>query len=130
MTVRSRGLLLFAHGARDPAWAEPFDAVRRRCLDLQPGRPVALAFLEFIQPGLVDAGAELALAGCVQVDVVPLFLGRGGHVRRDVPAQLGELGRRYPGVVWQLRTTVGESDHLVEAMARIAISFDGSSYSK
>ena len=126
MSSRSCGLLLFAHGARDPAWAEPFEAVRRRCLELQPGRPVGLAFLEFIEPGLVEAGAELARAGCAQVDVVPLFLGRGGHVRRDVPAKLDELGRRFPGVVWRLRTTVGESEHLVEAMARIASSFDSS----
>ena len=124
MSDTPRGLLLFAHGARDPAWAEPFEAVRRRCLELQPGRPVALAFLEFIPPGLIDAGTELAVAGSLHVDVVPLFLGRGGHVRRDVPAQLEELARRHPGVRWQLRATVGESDHLIEAMARIAISFD------
>ena len=39
------GLLLFAHGARDPQWARPFEAVAARCaLALGPQR-VTLAFL-------------------------------------------------------------------------------------
>ena len=39
------GLLLFAHGARDPAWALPFEAVARRCRDERPAQPVVLAFI-------------------------------------------------------------------------------------
>ena len=31
------GLLLFAHGARDPNWARPFEAVRARLRELAPG---------------------------------------------------------------------------------------------
>ena len=81
MSLPTRGLLLFALGARDPGWVQPFEAVRLRCLRLRPGRPVALAFLEFIRPGLVEAGTGLAQAGCVEVDVVPLFLGSGGHAK-------------------------------------------------
>jgi sirohydrochlorin cobaltochelatase len=130
VSLPTRGLLLFAHGARDPGWVRPFEAVRLHCLRLRPGRPVALAYLEFIQPGLVEAGTGLAEAGCAEVDIVPLFLGTGGHVRRDVPALVDELVQRHPQVRWQLQATVGESDQLVEAMARIAVSFDDKAFDR
>ena len=117
-----RGVLLFAHGARDPAWALPFEAVARRCTQQCPARPLELAFLEFMRPDLVEAGARLAARGCLAVDVVPLFLGTGGHVRKDIPRLLDELAGRHPAVQWRLQATVGESDEVVAAMARVALA--------
>jgi sirohydrochlorin cobaltochelatase len=115
------GILLFAHGARDPAWARPFEAVADR-LKSRALRPehISLAFLEFMQPGLVDAGTALAQSGCTQVTVVPLFLGAGGHVRKDLPVLMDELRALHPQVQWALAPAVGESDLLVQAMADIA----------
>lgn len=116
-----QGLILFAHGARDPRWAEPFERVAERVRALRPGQPVSLAFLEFMSPDLPAAGAALAQAGCTQVDVLPLFLGAGGHVRKDLPAQVDALRAAYPAVQWTLRAAAGESPLLVEALARIAV---------
>ncbi|WP_234413837.1 sirohydrochlorin chelatase [Ideonella sp. A 288] len=122
MNDSPRGLLLFAHGARDPAWALPFEAVARRCAEQQPDCPVVLAFLEFMTPGLVEAGEALAARGCRQVNVVPLFLGAGGHVRKDIPRLLAELTERHPDVAWRLQPTIGEAAAVVEAMAQVALS--------
>jgi sirohydrochlorin cobaltochelatase len=121
MTHTSSGILLFAHGARDPAWARPFEAVATALRARSP-RPehVALAFLEFMQPGLVDAGVGLVKAGCQAVTVVPLFLGAGGHVRKDLPLLLDQLRALHPEVSWALAPAVGESQVLVQAMADIA----------
>ena len=116
-----RGLLLFAHGARDPRWAEPFEAVARRVRALDPEAAVQLAFLEFMQPSLREAGQQLAEAGCARVDVVPLFLGAGGHVRKDLPALLADLAAAYPAVAWQLQGAIGERSGVIEAMARAAV---------
>ena len=116
------GLLLFAHGARDPGWAAPFDAVLRHCRAHSPHRPVALAFLEFMAPDLVTAAAELAAAGCQDVDVVPLFLGAGGHVRKDIPRLMDRLMAEHPGVRWTLRRSVGEADAVIAAMAEVALA--------
>ena len=115
-----RGLLLFAHGARDPRWALPFDDVARRVAGREPGVSVRLAFLEFMAPSLVDAGHALAAEGCARVDVVPLFLGAGGHVRKDLPALLEELRVAHPEVQWQLQRAIGEIDSVVDAMALAA----------
>jgi len=119
----TRGLLLFAHGARDPRWAEPFEAVVQRIRDRAPQVHVELAFLEFMAPSLAESGDTLATAGCSQVDVVPLFLGAGGHVRKDLPDLLNTLAERHPGVVWQLRPAIGEMDSVIDAMAQAALAW-------
>ncbi|EGJ09416.1 MULTISPECIES: sirohydrochlorin chelatase [Rubrivivax] len=116
----SRGLILFAHGARDPRWAEPFEAVAAQVRAARPGVAVRLAFLEFMAPDLASAGDELAAAGCTEVAVVPLFLGAGGHVRRDVPGLLQALAERHPGTRFTLQPAVGEAPEVVAAMAAAA----------
>jgi len=116
------GLLLFAHGARDPRWALPFEDVARRVRAQAPDLRVELAFLEFMTPSLREAGDALAAAGCARVDVVPLFLGAGGHVRKDLPLLMEALAGAHPQVRWQLRPAIGEVDSVVEAMARAALA--------
>lgn len=115
------GLILFAHGARDPAWAVPFERVAAAVRTARPELAVSLAYLECMTPDLPTAGAALAAAGCRRVTVLPLFLGAGGHVRRDLPRLLQELRAHHPGVRWSLAPAVGEDDRLVQAMAAIAI---------
>ena len=119
----TRGLLLFGHGARDSRWAEPFDAIAERVRAQAPGVPVQLGFLEFMTPTLVDAGHRLVAAGCTHVDVVPLFLGAGGHVRRDIPLLLAELEAAHAGVQFELHPAIGEIDSVVDAMAAAATTF-------
>ncbi len=123
------GLLLFAHGARDPRWADPFNAVLAHCrrargeaADGAGGSTVALAFLEFMAPGMVAAGGALAAQGCSAVDVVPLFLGAGGHVRKDVPLLMARLQAEHPAVRWTLRRAIGESPAVIAAMAEQALA--------
>ena len=117
----TRGLLLFAHGARDPRWAEPFEDVARRVRAREPAIAVQLAYLEFMAPTLREAGANLVAAGCTHIDVVPLFLGAGGHVRKDLPELLAELSAAHPALQWRLQRAIGEIDSVIEAMARAAL---------
>ena len=116
-----RGLLLFAHGARDPRWALPFEDIARRVRAGDGSVVVALSYLEFMSPGLVEAGAALAAQGCERVEVLPLFLGAGGHVRKDLPMLMDQLRAAHPAVAWVLRPAIGEDDAVVEAMAQCAL---------
>jgi sirohydrochlorin cobaltochelatase len=120
------GLLLFAHGARDPRWALPFEAVAARVRATRPGTPVCLAYLEFMSPDLAAAGAELVAQGCASVEVMPLFLGAGGHVRKDLPVLMEALRGAHPGVHFGLHPAVGEVPAVVDAMAAAALATLGS----
>jgi sirohydrochlorin cobaltochelatase len=122
LTTPPAGLVLFAHGARDPRWAQPFEAVAERVRAARPGTPVRLAYLEFMTPGLVEAGADLVAQGCQRVEVLPLFLGAGGHVRKDLPVLLASLRDAHPGVHFSLHPAVGEIDSVVQAMSDAALS--------
>jgi sirohydrochlorin cobaltochelatase len=115
------GLLLLAHGARDPRWSAPFEDMADRIRGAAPALPVELAFLEFMTPTLAEAGARLVESGCDTIDVVPLFFGAGGHVRQDLPEHLKRLGADHPGVQWRLRQAIGEVDEVIEAMAQAAL---------
>jgi sirohydrochlorin cobaltochelatase len=116
------GLILFAHGARDPRWATPFEAVASRVQQARPQSPVRLAFLEFMQPALVEAGQQLVALGCTHIAVLPMFLGAGGHVRKDLPLLMDELRAAHPQVVFNLHAAVGEIDSVVDAMAQVAVA--------
>jgi sirohydrochlorin ferrochelatase len=47
-------------------------------------------------PTLGDAAAGLVGAGATRIDVVPLFLGTGGHLRRDLPPLVDALRAAHP----------------------------------
>jgi sirohydrochlorin cobaltochelatase len=116
------GLILFAHGARDPRWAEPFESVAARVRQARPGLPVRLAFLELMKPDLPEAGAELVAEGCEVITVLPLFLGAGGHVRRDLPKLVDALRWAHPQVQWTLQPAAGELPAVIDALASAALS--------
>ncbi len=115
--MRKQGLLLFAHGARDPLWVRPFERVAAKLAGQHPDALIKLAFLELMTPSLADATNELAAQGCTQIDVLPLFLGAGGHVRRDLPLLVQAAQAAHPGCNIQLHPPLGESDVMVQAIA-------------
>lgn len=121
----SQGLILFAHGARDPRWAAPFEDTAARIRARQPQLLVRPAYLDFMTPDLAAAVAELVAAGCTRVDVVPMFLGSGGHVRQDLPRLLDALRQRHAGLTLQLHTAIGEMPSVVQAMADAALAATG-----
>ena len=116
------GLILFAHGSRQPDWALPFEAVARSLRAQRPQLQLRLAYLELMQPDLQDAATQLCAAGCTRVDVLPMFLGTGGHVRRDLPPMLQQLRERHPSVRWRLHAAIGEQPQVRDAMAATALA--------
>jgi sirohydrochlorin cobaltochelatase len=116
-----QGLLLLAHGARDPRWALPFEAVSARIRAERPGVALELAYLEFMAPDLIAAGRRLAEAGCEVVEVMPLFLGMGGHVRNQVPALVEQLITAHDAIRWSLQPTIGEAEAVIAAISAEAL---------
>lgn len=118
----TQGLILFAHGARDPRWAAPFEDMARRIAGQRPRLAVRLAYLEFMAPDLATAAAELAAQGCSPIDLLPVFLGSGGHVRKDLPRLLDDLRQRHAGVAFRLHGAIGEMPAVLQAMADTALA--------
>ena len=111
------GTILFAHGARDPRWSAPFEAVAEALRAAAPALPVRLAFLDFMAPTLPEAADALVAAGCTRIVVVPMFLGAGGHVRQDLPRLRDALRAAHPAVDFELAGAIGEQPEVLAAMA-------------
>jgi len=115
------GLILYAHGARDPRWAEPFERLLSRLHQRQPELPVTLAYLEHMSPDLTTAAHALASRGVVRIRIVPLFFGRGGHLRDDFPAQVDAARAAVPGITFEIVSAAGEDPAIIEALADFAL---------
>jgi sirohydrochlorin cobaltochelatase len=117
-----RALILLAHGARNPDWAAPFKRVQQMVQGRQPDIVAELAFLEFMQPDLSAAVRQLAQQDCVDITVVPLFLGQSGHVLRDVPPMLAQLQQEFPAISLRLAKAAGEDAGVLEAMSAYCVA--------
>ena len=115
--MKRQALILFAHGARDPEWARPFEAIRDRVAGRLPELDVELAYLELMTPRLAEAVDRVASRGVTDVTVAPLFMAQGGHLKEDVPRLLAEVGERHPGVAIRLLPPVGEIESVAHAIA-------------
>lgn len=113
------GLILFGHGARDPRWREPFDRLLSIVGERYPG-PLSLAFLEMMQPDLPTACADLVKRGAERIFIVPVFLGTGGHLRRDLPSLI-ESAREQVGVPVTAVGAIGEDPRVLLALADYCI---------
>jgi sirohydrochlorin cobaltochelatase len=112
-----RGIVLFAHGARDPEWAQPFLAIRDAVRRQRPENPIVLAFLEIMQPTLEAAVAELVDEGASSIMVFPLFMAQGGHLKSDLPRLLEPLRASYPNVPIALEAALGDVPEITSAIA-------------
>jgi sirohydrochlorin cobaltochelatase len=111
------GVLMFAHGARDPRWAEPFVKIAERVRAAAPGVPVELAFLELMAPDLREGVRRLVACGVRRIRIVPLFFGPGGHLRTDVPRLVAEEMAANPGLTIELAPAAGEDPSVADAIA-------------
>jgi sirohydrochlorin cobaltochelatase len=113
-----RGIILLAHGARDPQWAEPFHSIRDHVEKLSPNATVQLAYLELMEPRLKNAVSDLVGQGVAQMTLVPLFMAQGGHLKEDLPKLVAEIKATHPAVTITITQALGESPALLAAIAQ------------
>jgi sirohydrochlorin cobaltochelatase len=114
-------IILFAHGARDPRWADPLREIAKEILSRSPTVNVELAFLEFMEPSLPDLAAKLHASGVKAARLVPVFLGGAGHVLRDLPSLMENCQNRFPELKIEAQAPVGQRIEVIQAIARVAL---------
>ncbi|MBP8149040.1 MAG: CbiX/SirB N-terminal domain-containing protein [Limnohabitans sp.] len=114
------GVILFAHGSRDPLWRLPIDAVAQQMQTRWPNMPVECAFLELTTPDLATTVERMMTRGLTHLRIVPMFLGVGRHAREDLPQLVAELSEGYPQMQFELLPAIGEHPAMTALMADIA----------
>lgn len=113
--------ILFAHGARNPDWAQPILAIREAMLARRPEVRVEAAFLEFIAPQLPETIDGLVADGFMEIVIVPIFMAQTGHTKRDLPALVDAVRARHQGLMITVATPIGEAASVVTAIADYAL---------
>ncbi len=112
----STGIILFAHGARDPEWARPLHRLQRMLQERMPEAAIETAFLEYMTPSLEDAASGLIARGATELSIVPVFIANGGHLREDLPRRVEALGKLHSGVAVRIAPPIGEVDTILSAI--------------
>ncbi|WUC78884.1 sirohydrochlorin chelatase [Streptomyces sp. NBC_00536] len=102
-------LVAVAHGSRDPRALHTVTALLDRVRDLRPRLRVRLGHIELNEPLLDTALGALDPGAAV---LVPLLLGRGHHVKHDLPA----AAARAPHLRVRVAAPLGPHPLLVEVL--------------
>lgn len=116
-----RGVILFAHGSRDPLWRTPMEKVAELTRRLDPTVEVACAYLELTEPDLPAASSHMMARGVEHITIVPMFLGVGKHAREDLPQLVQALEAAAPQIRFVLKAAVSEDPRLLSLLAEMAI---------
>ena len=111
------GIVLFAHGARDPEWARPFEAMRDHIRRARPECPIRLAYLEIMEPQIGQAVAELVEEGAAAITVFPLLMAQGGQLKQDLPRLVEKIRQEHPHIPLTLERALGDVPEVLEAIA-------------
>ena len=121
MTDKTVAVVLLAHGARDPRWGEPFLRVAEQVRADAPDLTVELAYLEHLAPSLDEAMRGLAKSGARTIRVVPLFFGRGGHLREDVPRLVATIAAELTDVAIEVTLPAGDDNAVQRCLASYCV---------
>lgn len=115
--MNTHGLLLVAHGSKDPEWTIPFKAIENFTKREFSG-PVVLSYLESSSPRIEEGILKLLSSGVTNITVAPLFFAAGSHVRTDIPQIIQSAAEHQPRVTFNILPAVGQ----IQAIQRLISS--------
>ena len=118
-------LILLAHGARNPRWADPFFRLRDMVRARYTGGRVELAFISLMTPSLPEVAEQLIATGSRSMLVSPMLLGAGSHATDEEALGLGGIRARYAQVTVRMLPVLGESEVVLEGMMQWVLDMSG-----
>lgn len=115
------GVIVFAHGSRDPVWRQPVEAVALEIQAQAPGTLSSCAYLELCEPDLPTCAHRMIEQGASELRILPLFFGMGKHARDDLPQLLDQLREQFPQVAIHCLPAAGEHPAMRQLLARLAV---------
>ncbi|MEJ5151298.1 CbiX/SirB N-terminal domain-containing protein [Comamonas sp. MYb396] len=116
------GLILLSHGSKDPVWRRNAEHLLAQVQHARPDAAVACAYLDWCEPPLGPAVAQLLQSHpqLTHITIWPLLFGVGKHASEDIPALVEELAPRYPQVQLRIAPAMGEDARVIQLLADMA----------
>ncbi len=87
--MAKKGMLLVGHGSKLPYNKELVESTGKIIADQKPEYLVRCAFMNMNEPSIEDGLASFRREEIDALIVVPLFLAKGVHILKDIPALIG-----------------------------------------
>lgn len=76
------------------------------------------SYLQFHHPDLPQSIRKIAGNGCKKIIIVPFFLFKGNHVKRDIPQVMKKEISKYPDVTFVFTPSMGEDSRIGDIVIR------------
>jgi sirohydrochlorin cobaltochelatase len=121
LLAKSECLVLLAHGSKDPRWRVPFERIVDAVQGQSGETEVRLAYMEFVNPTLMDVARECLGQQILRLKILPLFLSTGAHLGTDVPGQVNQAKSQFPQLEVGLLSPIGEDPRFTGLIQQIVI---------
>jgi sirohydrochlorin cobaltochelatase len=118
---KSECLVLLAHGSKDPLWRVPFERIVDAVQGQSEETKVRLAYMQFVEPTLMDVARECVGQQVWHLRILPVFLSTGVHLTTDVPEQVNRVKEQFPQLEVEVLAPVGEDPRFAGLIQQIVI---------
>lgn len=107
--------IVLGHGSRNHESNQVVKSAAE-LLQQQINQAVIPAFLQFEHPTLETAIEESISKGYSTINIVPMFLYPGVHMKRDIPGILSKQQAEYPEITFKLGEPIGTDPQLINIL--------------
>lgn len=110
--------ILFSHGSKDPQWKAEMEALSAPAKHISGD--VLTAYMELCSPSLEEIIVEKGADNIDHINLLPVFLATGKHLKYDIPSQVAALTEKY-GIPIDILPPIGHHPLLAKAIADITL---------
>ena len=114
-----KGIMVLAHGSRVKETTDTIEKIVKLAKDNSEDKdmPIEIAYMELCQPDIPTVVKKLVDMGVDEIKVVPYFLFRGIHIKKDIPNELEAALEGHDNVKITMGDTLGADPRLAEILA-------------
>ena len=106
--MKKKAIIVMVHGSRVKATADELNNMLSKLNTLSDQSTQYFpAYMEIQSPSLLEAIPSIIDDGYDDIEVLPLFILAGKHVRKDIPEQIEDSQKNFPEIKISLQEHIG-----------------------
>ena len=108
------GVLILAHGSKRKETDRIMNSLTEKVKAKISEKLIVPAYLQFSEQNLEKGIKQLIEKGATKIKIIPMFLFDGVHVTKDIPQEIGDINKKYPGVQIKMSECIGDDDRIAD----------------
>ena len=111
-----KALILIVHGSRVTSTADEMNSLVEKIAQNMSDTCVIGAYMEIQSPCLEEAVEVARSQGVKEIDVLPLFVLKGRHIKDDIPSQVLDCQQKFTDCTIKSKPYIGSSEFFIKAI--------------